>query len=304
MKFARFLVQMASSAVNFAALAVCLLLFSYGCYALWDSQQLVSAADPKQYEIYKPTDRDTRSFEELQAVNPDVFGWLNVYGTNIDYPLLQGEDNSKYVNTNVDGEYSLIGSLFLDYRNAKDFSDFNNIIYGHHMAEDKMFGDIADFADQKFFDTHRYGSLFYNGRTWGLEFFAFLEVDAYDEIYTPGIDGEESRQDYLERMEGQAVYTRNISVNTSDRLVLLSTCTSLLTNGRHILVGRITDEVQPDPFYKEADEKRLAGADPQNLPEYLMAAPVWVKTIIIMLVLLIIGGVVYFVFYKWNKGKR
>lgn len=164
MKLLRFLVKLASGIVNFAVLAACLLLFSYGCYAVWDSQQLTQAADAKQYEIYKPTDEDTRSFVELQAINPDVFGWLNVYGTNIDYPLLQGEDNSKYVNTNVDGEYSLIGALFLDYRNKPDFSDFNSIIYGHHMAEDKMFGDIADFADRGFFDSHRYGSLFYEGK--------------------------------------------------------------------------------------------------------------------------------------------
>lgn len=302
MKLLRFLVKLASGIVNFAVLAACLLLFSYGCYAVWDSQQLTQAADAKQYEIYKPTDEDTRSFVELQAINPDVFGWLNVYGTNIDYPLLQGEDNSKYVNTNVDGEYSLIGALFLDYRNKPDFSDFNSIIYGHHMAEDKMFGDIADFADRDFFDSHRYGSLFYEGKTHGIEFFAFLEVDAYDELYTPAVEGEENRQGYLEQIMEQAVYTRDLPVGTSDHLVLLSTCTSLLTNGRHILVGRITEEVQSDPFYEE-EEKQLAGADAQDLLTHLTEIPLWLKVTIVLVLLLALGGAGYIVRRKWKKKR-
>lgn len=302
MKLLRFLVKQASGIVNFAVLAACLLLFSYGCYAVWDSQQLTQAADAKQYEIYKPTDEDTRSFVELQAINPDVFGWLNVYGTNIDYPLLQGEDNSKYVNTNVDGEYSLIGALFLDYRNKPDFSDFNSIIYGHHMAEDKMFGDIADFADRDFFDSHRYGSLFYEGKTHGIEFFAFLEVDAYDELYTPAVEGEENRQGYLEQIMEQAVYTRDLPVGTSDHLVLLSTCTSLLTNGRHILVGRITEEVQSDPFYEE-EEKQLAGADAQDLLTHLTEIPLWLKVTLVLVLLLALGGAGYIVRRKWKKKR-
>lgn len=302
MKLLRFLVKQASGIVNFAVLAACLLLFSYGCYAVWDSQQLTQAADAKQYEIYKPTDEDTRSFVELQAINPDVFGWLNVYGTNIDYPILQGEDNSKYVNTNVDGEYSLIGALFLDYRNKPDFSDFNSIIYGHHMVEDKMFGDIADFADRDFFDSHRYGSLFYEGKTHGIEFFAFLEVDAYDELYTPAVEGEENRQGYLEQIMEQAVYTRDLPVGTSDHLVLLSTCTSLLTNGRHILVGRITEEVQSDPFYEE-EEKQLAGADAQDLLTHLTEIPLWLKVTLVLVLLLALGGAGYIVRRKWKKKR-
>lgn len=303
MKLLRFLVQMVSSIVNFTVLAACLLLLSYGCYAVWDSQQLTQAADAEQYEIYKPTDEDTRSFEELRAVNPDVFGWLNVYGTNIDYPLLQGEDNSKYVNTNVDGEYSLIGALFLDYRNKADFSDFNSIIYGHHMAEDKMFGDIADFADRDFFDSHRYGSLFYDGKTHGIEFFAFLEVDAYDDVYSPAVEGMENQQAYLEQIVEQAVYTRDLQVEASDHLVLLSTCTSLLTNGRHILVGRITEEVQPDPFYEEKEEKVFAGADSQDLLDRLTEMPLWLKLTVILAVLLVLGSAGYIIRRKWKKKR-
>ena len=112
-----------------------MLLILYGVYAFWDTRQVYDAASAQKYETYKPKKDDSMSFEQLQAQNSEVIGWLHVYGTKIDYPFTQAEDNSKYVNTDVMGEYALSGSLFLDCMNAPDFSNFNNIIYGHHMEK-------------------------------------------------------------------------------------------------------------------------------------------------------------------------
>ena len=123
-------VRLADGIVNLAVLVLFLALAGYGCYAIWDSRQIYSGADAALYETYKPQSTDTESFEELQKINPEVIGWLTVYGTSIDYPLVQSDDNQKYVNVNAKGEYALSGSLFLDYRNKADFSDFCNIIYG------------------------------------------------------------------------------------------------------------------------------------------------------------------------------
>ena len=158
-------VRTANSLVNFAVLAAILLLLAFGCYALWDSNQVYNAANAAQYEIYKPTAADEgKSFGELQAINPEVFSWLTVYGTNIDYPVTQGGDNMKYVNTNAEGSYSLSGSIFLDYENSRDFSDFNSILFGHHMEKQAMFGEIGLFSDKDYFNARLYGSLYYNGR--------------------------------------------------------------------------------------------------------------------------------------------
>lgn len=235
------IIRLLDSTVNFAVLTSFLLLFSYGCYALWDSRQVFKAADAGQYEVYKPTEDDSRSFEELQAVNPEVAGWLTVYGTQIDYPFTQAEGNHKYINTDVEGNYSLAGSIFLDYRNQKDFSDFNSIMYGHHMAENAMFGDLANFQEKEYFDSHRKGNLYFDGKDHPLEFFAFLEADAYDSgIYDPAVP-EKKRQEYLDRILKISLHQREIEVDITDHLVLLSTCTSESTNGRHILVGRICD---------------------------------------------------------------
>lgn len=178
-----------------------------------------------------------------------MFGWLTVYGTHIDYPLVQGTDNETYVNTSVTGEKVLSGSLFLDARNQPGFQDFNSIIYGHHMAKQVMFGEIGDFARQSYFEEHRYGKLYFDGTEKGIEFFTFLAADTYDtSIYSPGVTGQEQKSEYLRNLLKRGMYTREIGIRSSDQLVLLSTCSTEATNGRHILVGRISDTVYEDPF--------------------------------------------------------
>ena len=99
---ARRILGLLNELLNMLLLAAVLLLFLYGCYGLWDSHKVYETADRTQYEIYKPTEHKL-SFEELQSNNPDVLGWLCVYGTGVDYPLVQGTDNDVYLNTSVTG---------------------------------------------------------------------------------------------------------------------------------------------------------------------------------------------------------
>ena len=235
--------------VNLTVFVLFLMLAAYGCYAIWDSNQIYSEADKKQYETYKPEGDNSESFAELQKLNPEVIAWLTIYGTNIDYPVAQTDDNQKYVNVNAKGEFSLAGSLFLDYRNTSDFSDFCNIIYGHHMEKKSMFGEVEEFKEQDFFDSHRYGFLYSDGKERGLEFFAFLEDDAYsDVIYNPELEDPEAKEEFLSYIKEHAVCIADLLVASEDHVVLLSTCTPEGTNGRYILVGRMLEEVPENPF--------------------------------------------------------
>mgnify|MGYP000204945938 CR=1 FL=1 len=92
--------------VNFIVLMLILLLMFLSCYMLWDSNQVFEAADAKNYEAYMPSENHTKSFEELQKINPDVFGWIRINDTNVNYPLLQAEDDDTY-------EYGCRRKLFL-----------------------------------------------------------------------------------------------------------------------------------------------------------------------------------------------
>lgn len=284
------------SIINGMVLLLFLTVLVFIIYALWDSRQLYQEAEAERYEQYKPEPGDDLTFAQLQQINPDVFGWLSVYGTHIDYPLVQGEDNVTYVNTSVTGESLLSGSIFLDYRNRQDFSDFNSIIHGHHMDREVMFGDIGQFSDETYFKAHQYGKLYTGGRDYGIEFFAFLQVDANDRtIYDPAIDGEVNRQDYLKHLLESAMYIREARVGTSDHLVLLSTCASDATNGRHILVGRLSSTVYDDPFQIEEDWK----FGDRSLREWLVQIPVW-----LWVLLLLAAGLFLVIGMRRKRSKR
>ena len=243
-------IRITNGAVNVAVLIVVLLLLVIGGYALWDSKQVYATADSSRYAIYKPTDDNGGlSFAELQELNDDVCAWIEVYGTHIDYPIVQGSDNTKYVNTDAAGKYSLSGAIFLDSNCSRDFSDFNSILYGHHMEKQAMFGEIGLFSDKSYFDARRYGMLYYGGREHGLEFFAFVHASAYDStVFRTKITTQKAKQGYLDMIVDRAKNTRSINVTADDHIILLSTCSSSSTNGRDILVGKITDELFENPF--------------------------------------------------------
>lgn len=238
--------------VDYVVIAFLLSLILYGGFSMWDTNQMYSRASSANYTVYRPTHNEALGFEQLQAINPNVFGWITVFGTHIDYPLLQdqGGDNRRYEHTNARGEPSMSGAIFLDVRNDNLLTDFNNIIYGHDMTRNAMFGELERFGDEYFFESRRFGTIF-NGIThYGIEFFAFLPADAHDmEIYNPNIVHPDDRQQLIDRLMADAILSRpEINVTIEDRIVILSTCTQMATNGRLLLVGRLMTDVPHDAF--------------------------------------------------------
>ena len=280
-KTAKFIVRMIDHMVNLTALLLILIVMFLSCYMLWDSNQVYQAADAKNYEAYIPTEKHTKSFEEFQKINPDIIGWIRVNDTNINYPLLQAEDDDTYMNTDAEGKYSLSGSIFLHCANKPDFSDFNNMIYGHHMEKHKMFGDVGMFTDKTYFEKHPYGNLFFDGKDHGVEFYALIQADAYNErIFSICPDDPKAKQAYLQEILDNALYKRNFEITQNDHLVLLITCTSELTNGRNILVGKLSDQIYP-----EKEKPKSLGTGIDELKEKMRQVPVicWILLLIIVL---------------------
>ena len=288
-------IRLINGTVNLVILTVILLLIAFAGYALWDSNQVIQSADSTHYAIYKPTaENEGRSFQELQALNPEVIAWLTVYGTNIDYPVTQGPDNMKYVNTGAEGQYSLAGAVFLDYRNNKNFTDFNNILFGHNMAGQTMFGQVGDFRDKSIFDSHPYGNLYFNGKNHGIEFFAFVHTNAYDNtVLTPNILGSEQQQSYLDNLLEKAINKRDIGITVHDNIILLNTCSAHSTNGRDILIGRITDS-NYEPLPDEATDVVMPSNPYEDDGEVIPIFLWW----LLIIMLLMLSGIYVFVRYR------
>jgi sortase B len=252
--FATRVVRWLRKLVSYALIVILCLPLVLGCYALWDSHVVVEHAHHGQWQPYKPTEPEPISFWELQRINPEVRAWLSVYGTSVDYPVCQAQigEEDKYLTSNAKGEYSLSGALFMDVANASDFSDFSTIIYGHHMENGVMFGPITDFADEQYFLEHRFGNLFANDRDYGLEFFCYLDADAYDRsIYRHRFVGEGEKEGYVALLRERARWWREgVEVGEDDHILVLSTCSSGSTNARALLIAKVCEEEFKNPFVK------------------------------------------------------
>lgn len=231
--------------LSFIVIVFILLMFIYGGYSLWDTAMLYKNAYVSDELLeFKPSldEPDAPTFSELMKINSDVCGWLTIDDTHIDYPIVQGEDDMEYINKDVYGNFTLSGSIFLNSENASDFSDSYTLIYGHHMENGAMFGDVGKFVDSAYFDTHKTGTLFTNNsEVYEVEIFACVETDAYDVmIYYPTYYEQGNIQELLEYIEENAVAYRNINVKSSDCIIGLSTCDESSTNGRIVLFGKLT----------------------------------------------------------------
>lgn len=269
-----------------------LALLVIGIYCVWDNAYIESNASSAGWTPYKPAGDDLGSFEELQAINPDVIGWIEIYGTNIDYPLLYSENSDKYLTRDARGRYSLTGSIFLDGGCSPDFSDLTTIIYGHHMDRNLMFGPIDDFKEHPFFAEHRYGKIMYNGEEHGLDIWCLLETDAYDKsIYRRGIKDPSVQAEYLDTVASKAIDVRPESKPApTDHIALLSTCIGGSTNGRTLLAAKITPDVPENPFKDPVREG--TGIDPSMFIWY----------VIVLAAVAVIGLIIFFV-VKYRRRK-
>lgn len=239
-------------------------------YALWDLGDIGAKAQPANWAKYKPGENKL-SFDELIKINPEVIGWIQLYGTNVDYPVVQGPDNDKYLTVGADLQYSLTGSIFLDYRNHPDFSDFDNIVYGHSMSYNAMFGDVTDYNERDFYDSHRYGDLYFGGRHHGLRAVGFAKVDGYKTgLCRPLITSAEEKAAFFSELDKSSIYPVNAADKREDATyVLLYTCTSAFTNGRYILVCELTDEVYENTYGEDTRTPETVGGPVLRLQFFL-----------------------------------
>ena len=246
----------------------------YAGYSIWDNAQVYQAAENVQDQIrkFKPEEEAEGGpgFDELRDLNKDVVAWITVDGTNIDYPVLQGDTNLTYMNKDVYGEFSLAGSIFLDTRNKADFSDNYSLIYGHNMDEHLMFGDLALFKEKDFFKENTTATLMVPGESRDMNVAAVLQISAgTEEIFNPDI--------WKDNLDGLGVFLEANSIwyhssiteqlkNRSDAMevVALVTCSDGSTNDRTVLIlvrEKPESEQNKDPQQKPGEGQEILPGD-------------------------------------------
>jgi len=243
----RGILQGCELAVNLVTTLALLLCGSFGVYALWDNDQVLTSASDVRAELlqWKPepaADQEmpdnSEAFAQLRNINPEVRGWITMDGTGIDFPVLQGQNNLSYINRDVFGNFSLAGSIFLDSRDDPGFGEAYALLYGHHMADGNMFGDLDKYREEAFFLENRTGQLILPEKIYRLEVAACLVVSASEkQIFDP--EYVRSRMSgWLSFLREEALWLREENLGEGQYLAL-STCSTEFTDARTVVLTRM-----------------------------------------------------------------
>ena len=183
------------------------------------------AEDDKEGE--KQEETVTVDFAALQEINPDVVAWIRIPGV-LEYPVVRGGDNSYYLNHTVQKTYNIAGSIFLDYRNERDFSDSKNIIYGHNMKDGSMFQNLHNYADASYMQQHPNVVIYTPEKKLTYQIFAAVVYDDRHILHSFDYAFADQRQAFLDSIYNSRnlgnVIRDDVSVNTDSRILTLSTC--------------------------------------------------------------------------------
>ena len=226
---------------------------------------------PQEQTVYVDPYADAlrnMDFTALREVNGDVLGWILIPGTVISYPLLQGDDNSYYLNHTWKKWTSVVGAIFMEHTNSPDLQDFNTIIYGHRMNNGSMFASLKYYKKQSYWSSHPYVYITDDNGSHRYEIFAAYEVSTAGDTYKLGFPTEQSKQTFIDYCLGQSVIDTGITPTVYDRILTLSTCTGNGHATRWVVQARLKGEVPSDAA--AASEEAAAQ---ETVPEQVPADP-------------------------------
>ena len=177
-------------------------------------------------------------FDVLWEKNEDVIGWLYQKDTQINYPIMQSTDNAYYLRRSFDRKYNVYGCLYLDYRCAADFTDNTGMIYGHEAQNGSMFGSLAGYKKQEYYDTHKFMYLLTPEANYRVRIFAGCIVRTDSKFYKLPVDDDKLAGRIHEAIEN-STFKADIDEEKIGSVLILSTCTYEFANARYLVFGSL-----------------------------------------------------------------
>lgn len=213
--------------------------------------QIVPSDDVPAEEEKKPVEIPDLlpEYKKIYAENKDLVGWLEIEGTNINYPVLQSdtqEESQFYLTHSFAKKKDKNGSLFMDYRNDFLDRDTNIIIYGHNMKSGAMFGSLKQYLDKSYLEKHKkvqFDTIYEHGTYEVIG--AFLSEVSYQDEYTfryynflNAKNESEFEAFRVNVMQLDALKTGTLDAKYGDQLLTLSTCSSYTDEGRMFILAK------------------------------------------------------------------
>lgn len=184
--------------------------------------------------------------EELKKENQDIVGWIEIEGTNISYPVLQGTDNQYYMKHTYKKEDSKDGSIFLDKSYDWNIPSSNLLLYGHNNKNGNMFQDLLKYKDESFYNEHptiRFTTVnddcqyeiisVFKSRVYYQD-----EQNVFRYYYFINANDEAEYNNYIEESKKASLYDTGKSATYGEQLLTLSTCSYHTEDGRFVVVTK------------------------------------------------------------------
>ena len=199
-----------------------------------------SAAYKKAEKVYEDIRAEKENIEKgsYEIDYEDYRGWIKINYTNINYPVLQGDDNLYYLDKDINGEYLIAGSIFMNATN-NGFDDQNMILFGHNMKNGSMFSSLTKYKEQSYYDRYQTMLLYTPIGNFSIELFAGLVLDGNDESVRLDFKDEHDFQNYIELIRVNSTFKSDTVVEADDRIITLCTCSNEFNNARYALYGRL-----------------------------------------------------------------
>lgn len=186
-------------------------------------------------------------FASLQEMNPDIYAWIQVEGTPIDYPIVQHpEDNRFYLDHTAEGEEAIEGALFTEDYNELDFQDPNTVIYGHNMRNGSMFGSLQKFRDRDFFNENREITVYLPDEILHYEIFAAYLYDSRHLLQSFDFSDEDVFEDYIRSIFSvrgmESFVDSSVEVDKDSKILTLSTCYKGMDEKRYLVQAVLVSE--------------------------------------------------------------
>ena len=180
-------------------------------------------------------------FTKLKKINPDLVGWIYLPDTKINYPIVQGSDNTYYLQHLFTKEKNRAGCIFLDSRNSSGFSDLHSILYGHHMKNIAMFSELEHYEKQSFYDAHPVVWILTPDKNYQLQLFSgYITKESANAWQLFSTSEEESA--WITETIQQSAFQSPVTPKAGDPIVTLSTCSYDFENARFVLHGVLTKD--------------------------------------------------------------
>lgn len=165
-------------------------------------------------------------FKELKKINPDTKGWIQVNGTNINYPFVQTNDNKYYLTHSFDKSFNSAGWVFLDYRNKINYLDKNTILYAHSRLDTTMFGSLKFVLKKDWLNdpNNHVVKLSTESENTLWKVFSVYNIPTTNDYIQTKFSSSEEFNSWISMLLSRSFHNFNTTVNDNDYILTLSTC--------------------------------------------------------------------------------